>query len=81
MEKKPIEVECAIRAEMTVILPVDIDVFERKFGGDYGALRDEMTLEFCAAMRETAACTHANMRVDDVRCRVFVKDEIGGGEE
>lgn len=81
MEKKPIEVECAIRAEMTVILPVDIDVFEQKFKGDCGAVRDAVTEEFCAAIQEAAACTHANMRVDDVRCRVFVKDEIGGGEE
>lgn len=81
MEKKPIEVECVIRAEMTVIIPMDRDVFERKFGGDCGVVRDEMTLEFCAAMRETAVNTRANMRVDNVRCKVFVKDEIGGGEE
>ena len=48
MEKEPIEVECVIRAEMTVIIPMD---------------------------------TQGNMRVDNVRCKVFVKDEIGGNEE
>lgn len=80
MEKKPIEVECVIRAEMTVIIPMDGSVIE-EFNSDYGAVRDMMAKGFCDAIKESAAYTHANMRVDNVRCKVFVKDEIGGDEE
>lgn len=80
MEKKPIEVECVIRAEMTVIIPMDGYVIE-EFNGDYGAVRDMIAKGFCDAIKEAETYTQGNMRVDNVRCKVFVKDEIGGNEE
>lgn len=80
MEKKPIEVECVIDTKMTVILLVDGDVLG-ECGGGYGALRDALTGGFCEAFKESVACNPVNARVDGVKCKVFVKDEIGGGEE
>ena len=80
MEKKQIEVECVIDTKMTLILLMDGDVLD-EYGGDYGALRDALTGGFCEAFKESVAYNPVNARVDGVSCKVFVKDDIGGGEE
>jgi hypothetical protein len=81
MEKKPIEVECVIDVRMTVILPMDGAVLEEEFGGDYGALRDDLIGNFKKSLADTAVPLGMNIHVDGVKSKVFVKDEIGGGEE